>query len=279
MSKNIELLLKELGVQDIEATKTALLSDEENSDIIVSLKKQAQAYSRPFLEAEFIDKSNTERKSYKGKYMKEALLKANKTFGNALTNKEIDDILNDPENEGKNIDVALDTLKERVSDKKGTPEHELQKMLDVANGKLKEYEEKIPQIEKQAEEKAKQAIEQFKLDGVVTKKLLEVLNDKTDNPNKVAELIKGQLSQKALLRLKEDGNIGLYDLANPDTPLKKNETTLENFESLVTGMVDYYGLTKKSAGTERKPIPTTEPEPPQKITSGLGAKMAQVASA
>lgn len=280
MPQNLTTFLTALGVQDIEAVSAALLSDDEQDAHIEAALKQAQTYARPFLESEYSEKAKAERAQYKGKYLKEALLKANKTFGNALTNKEIEDILTDPENEGKNIDVALDALKEKVSTKSGTPEAELQRMLDTANARLSEYESEIPKIKEAAQREAAETIEKFKLDGVVTRKLMEVLAEKTDNPAKVAELIKGQLSGKAMMRLKEDGNIGLYDLANPETPLKKNDTTLQTFEGLVTDTVDYFGLTKKSNGTQRVALPTETTKTETKVgATGLAAKMAQVAAA
>lgn len=279
MPQNLTTFLTALGVQDIDAVSAALLSDDEQDAHIEAALKQAQSYARPFLESEYSEKAKAERAQYKGKYLKEALLKANKTFGNALTNKEIEDILTDPDNEGKNIDVALDALKEKVSTKSGTPEAELQRMLDTANARLSEYESEIPKIKEAAKREAEETIEKFKLDGVVTRKLMEVLAEKTDNPAKVAELIKGQLSGKAMMRLKEDGNIGLYDLANPETPLKKNDTTLQTFEGLVSDTVDYFGLTKKSNGTQRVALPTETTKTETKVgATGLAAKMAQVAA-
>ena len=285
MSANLTALLAALGVQDIDTVAAAILSDSPADEAVQSVLKGAQQYARPFIEGEYNEKMKTERGQWKGKYMKEALLKANKTFGNVLTNKEIDDILNDPANEGQSIDAALNALKEKASDKSGKPEAELQKMLDTANAKIAEYEAKIPEIESAAERKARETIEQFKRDGVVTTELMKVLNDKVDSPAKVAELIKAQLERNAVIRLKDDGSIGLYDPKNPDSPLKKNETTLHTFADLVSETVDYYGLTKKSHGTERKPLPAAgsgapaEPNTPKNGATGLEAKLAQVAAA
>lgn len=280
MSKNLETLLIHFGVEatDIESVKSAILSDSPAEDQINAILKGAQNYAKPFVDSEFQESMKAERATYKGKYLKEALLKANQTFGNALTNKEIDDILNDPENKGKNIDVALLALKEKVSNKNGTPEVELQKMLDVANNKIHELETTIPKIKEEAELSAKQAVEKFKLDGIVTTKLLQVLSDKVDNPAKIAELLKGQLSAKAMLKLKEDGNIGLYDIANPETPLKKNETTLHSFEGLVDDMINDYGLAKKSEGTKKVITPGGGGTQPEIKTGaqGLEAKLAQI---
>lgn len=282
MSANLTAILAALGVQDVDTVAAAILSDSPADEAVQTVLKGAQQYARPFIEGEYNEKMKTERGQWKGKYMKEALLKANKTFGNVLSNKEIEDILNDPANEGQSIDAALNVLKEKVSTKSGTPEAELQRMLDTANARIAEYEAKIPEIESAAERKARETIEQFKRDGVVTTELMKVLNDKVDSPAKVAELIKSQLERSAVIRLKDDGSIGLYDPKNPDSPLKKNETTLQTFESLVADTVDYYGLTKKSHGTERKPLPAAGgggADPTQKVgVSGLGAKMAQVAA-
>jgi hypothetical protein len=280
MSKNIENLLKALGIEDVTELSASLLSDEENPETLDAILKSAQSYSKPFIESELSGKFNEERKSLKGKYLKEGLLKANKAFGGALTNKEIDDVLNDPANDGKTYDVAIELLKTKVSNKLGTSEHELQKMLDTANGKLLEYETKLPELETKYKNEATEAINKFKLDGVITEKLLKVLDGKTSiAPTAVAELIRGQLSNKALLRLKEDGNIGLYDLVNTDTPLKKNDTTLQTFEGLVDDLVENFGLGKKSNGTEHKQAQTGQQQQNDKIqtgATGLAAKLASV---
>lgn len=279
MSKNIENLLKALGIEDVTDLSASLLSDEENQETLDAILKSAQQYSKPFIESELSGKFNDERKSLKGKYLKEGLLKANKAFGGALTNKEIEDVLNDPANDGKTYDVAIELLKTKVSNKLGTSENELQKMLDTANGKISEYESQIPQLEAKYKNEATEAINKFKLDGVVTDKLLKVLDGKTSIPaTAAAELIRGQLSNKALLRLKEDGNIGLYDLANSDTPLKKNDTTLQTFEGLVDDLVNTYGLAKKSNGSETKQATTTQTQTDNIKTgaTGLAAKMASV---
>lgn len=279
MSKNIENLLKALGIEDVTDLSASLLSDEENPETLDAILKSAQQYSKPFIESELSGKFNDERKSLKGKYLKEGLLKANKAFGGALSNKEIEDVLNDPANDGKTYDVAIELLKTKVSNKLGTTESELQSMLDKANGKISEYETQIPQLEAKYKNEANEAINKFKLDGVVTDKLLKVLDGKTSIPaTAAAELIRGQLSNKALLRLKEDGNIGLYDLANSDTPLKKNDTTLQTFEGLVDDLVNTYGLAKKSNGSETKQATTTQTQTDNIKTgaTGLAAKMASV---
>lgn len=279
MSKNIENLLKALGIEDVTDLSASLLSDEENPETLDAILKSAQQYSKPFIESELSGKFNDERKSLKGKYLKEGLLKANKAFGGALSNKEIEDVLNDPANDGKTYDVAIELLKTKVSNKLGTTESELQSMLDKANGKISEYETQIPQLEAKYKNEATESINKFKLDGVVTDKLLKVLEGKTSIPaTAAAELIRGQLSNKALLRLKEDGNIGLYDLANSDTPLKKNDTTLQTFEGLVDDLVNTYGLAKKSNGSETKQATTTQTQTDNIKTgaTGLAAKMASV---
>lgn len=284
MSKNLDNLLILFGVEatEVETIKQALLSDNDAEEAIQSVLLGAQKYAKPFIDGEYQEQIKKERGTYKGKYLKEALLKANQVFGNALTNKEIEDILNDPSNQGKNIDVALEALKTKVSSKAHTPEAELQRMLDLANNKIQDLETSIPKIKEEAELNAKQAIDKFKIDGVVTSKLLQVLNEKVDNPTKIAELLKGQLSSKALIKLKEDGNIALYDIANPDTPLKKNETTLHSFEGLVSDMVNDFGLAKKSNGTNRVPLDENQTNVQKEIktgASGLEAKLAQLASA
>lgn len=282
MSKNLESLLKNLGVENVEEIKTILLSEEDNSQAVSDILKAAQGYARPFIEGELTDKFKTERGQLKGKYMKETLNMANKVFGNALTNKEIEDVLNDPENSGKTIDKALELLKEKVSTKTGASETDLQKMLEAANAKIDEYEKAIPEITSKAQKEAQDAINKFKLDGVLSTKLISILDGKTAMPaSKAAELIRGQLSSRALLQLKEDGNIGLYKLGSEGEHLKKNDTTLHTIESLVEDIVSEFELAKKSGGTEVKPLPSggQTPEAPkgkQPASAGLAAKMEQI---
>lgn len=283
MSKNLESLLKNLGVENIEEMKTILLSDEDKPEAVTDILKAAQGYARPFVEGELNERFKTERGQLKGKYMKETLNMANKVFGNALTNKEIEDVLNDPENSGKTIDKALELLKEKVSTKTGASESDLQKMLETANAKIDEYEKAIPEITSKAQKEAQEAINKFKLDGILSNKLIQILDGKTAmSATKAAELIRGQLSQRALLQLKEDGNIALFKLGSEGEHLKKNDTTLHTIESLVDDIVNEFELAKKSGGTETKPLPgggtqPTEPTGGKKPASaGLAAKMEQI---
>jgi len=155
----------------------------------------------------------------------------------------------------------------------------LQKMLDTANAKIQEYETTIPKLETKYKTEAEKTIAQFKLDGVVNSKLLAILDGKTAMPaNKAAELIRGQISARAQLRLKEDGNLALYKLGTEDEHLKKNDTTLYTFEALVDDVVNEYGIAKKSGGTEVKKVEgaqsqqNTEKKP---ASFGLEAKLAQ----
>ena len=280
MSKKLEQLLESLGVNDAENVVTQLLADDDNIEVIDTVLKASQSYAKPFIESELSGKFNDERKSLKGKYLKEALLKANKAFGTPLTNKEVEDVLNNPENEGKTYDVAIELLKEKASKKSGSSESDLQNMLDIANGKISEYEAKIPELETKYKTEYEQAINKFKLDGIVTDKLLKVLDGKTSIPiQKAADLLMGQLSKKAELRLKEDGNIALWDVVKNEN-LKKTDTTLQTFEGLVGDLVEEFGLAKKSEGTERKPMPTgTQTQTQTTGATGLAAKFAQVAGA
>jgi len=256
MSKKLENLLKSLGVVNVDETIAQLNSEEDTPNLVPDILKAAQTYARPFVESELKDGFNKERGALKGKYLKEALNKANKLFGTPLTNKEIDDVLNDPENEGQTFDKAMELLKEKVTSKTGASETELQKMLDTANAKLSEYEKQIPELETKYKSEAEKTIAQFKLDGVVNTKLLQILEGKTTmSAAKAAELIRGQITSRAALRLKEDGNIGLYKLGTDDEPLKKNETTLYSFDALVDDVVNEFDLAKKSNGTEKKTPP------------------------
>jgi len=251
MSNKIKELLKSLGVENVDETLSELLNDEsENETIVSDVLKTAQTYAKPFLETEFNEKFNSERTSLKGKYFKDALLKANKTFGNKLTNKEIEDILSNPDNAGKTIDVALEVLKEKVSEKTGVSESQLQSMLDSANAKIQEFEAQIPTLETKYKDQYEKELNKFKVDGVVSNKLLKILEGKTTIPvDKAIKIIRNELSEKAILKLKEDGNLALYDVVNNDKYLYKNDTTLQDFEGLVMNIVEDLGMTKQSNGT------------------------------
>lgn len=278
MSKKLEQLLESLGVTDTENVIKSLLAEDDNNEVIDTILTASQSYAKPFLETEFNEKFKTERGQLKGKYLKEALLKANKTFGSPLTNKEVEDVLNNPENEGRTYDVAIELLKEKASKKGGATETELQAMLDLANNKIGEYEAQIPELETKYKKEAEDAINKFKLDGVVTTQLLKVLDGKTSIPAaKAAELLMGKLSQKAKLQLKADGNIELLDVVD-GTLLKKNGTSIQTFEGVVNELLDEYGLVKKSEGTERKTIEQNQQQKTQPAigATGLAAKMAQV---
>lgn len=278
MSKKLVQLLESLGVDDTENVVKSLLAEDDNNDVIDTILTASQSYAKPFLETEFNDKFKVERGQLKGKYLKEALLKANKTFGSPLTNKDIEDVLNDPSNDGKTYDVAIELLKEKASKKVGATETELQSMLDLANEKINGYETQIPELETKYKKEAEDAINKFKLDGVVTTQLLKVLDGKTSIPAaKAAELLMGKLSQKAKLQLKEDGNLELLDIVD-GTLLKKDGTKIQTFEGVVNELLDEYGLVKKSEGTDRKPIDTPDNKNtiPAIGATGLAAKMAQV---
>lgn len=282
MSKKLENLLKSLGIVNVQETIEQLNSEEDTPNLIPDILKSAQTYARPFVETELKDGFNTERKSLKGKYLKEALTKANKLFGTPLSNKEIEEVLNDPENEGQTFDKGIELLKEKVTTKTGASETELQKMLDTANAKLSDYEKQIPELETKYKTEAEKTIAQFKLDGVVSKKLVEILAGKTSmNASKAAELIRGKISEKAALKLREDGNIALFKLGTEDEPLKKNDTTLYSFDALVDDLVKEYELPeKKSEGTQRKGgADPKDPPPPSRtapVSGGLANAMANV---
>ena len=278
MSKNIEQLLNSLGITDTNLVE-AILSETESPESVDKALKAAQSYAKPFIESEFNTKLDSERKTWKGKYFQTAARDANKEFGNKLTNAEMEEIISDPANEGNTYQAVIKAIKSKTTNSGDNVE--LQKMLDLANGKLADFERQIPEIETKYKTQYQNEINQFKIDGVVSRKLIEILTGKTAmDPTKAAELLKGQLSKRALLKLKDDGNIGLYDLVNNDSPLKKNETTLETFEGLVEGLVSDYGLAAKSKGTEQKDYGNNNNNQQHNNTqpTGLAAKLAAVTS-
>lgn len=276
MSKNIEQLLNSLGITDTNLVE-AILSETESPESVDKALKAAQSYAKPFIESEFNTKLDSERKTWKGKYFQTAARDANKEFGNKLTNAEMDEIISDPANEGNTYQAVIKAIKTKTTNSGDNAE--LQKMLDLANGKLADFERQIPEIETKYKTQYQNEINQFKIDGVVSRKLIEILTGKTAmDPSKAADLLKGQLSKRALLKLKDDGNIGLYDLVNNDSPLKKNETTLETFEGLVEGLVSDYGLAAKSKGTEQKDYGNNNNNQQNNNNqpTGLAAKLAAV---
>jgi len=273
MSKNLETLIKSLGIEDAELI-SVLKSDEDNADAIQRMLKAAQSYSRPFIESELTAKFGEERKTLKGKYFKEGLSKVNKIFGSKLTNKEVEDIMNDPENEGKTFDAVVESIRERVSEKTGTSETELQKMLDAANNKLSEAEQRIVD----AETKHKQAFDEYvrtgKLTAKLEAKLVSVLQGITSmKPEKAAALLKDPLMKKALLKLNDNDEIDLFDPAKPETRLRKSDTEFKTLDSVIQELAEEYELPKAASGGASGGVtpPATPPPPTHEAPALTGA--------
>lgn len=288
MSKKLKKLLEKLNVENVDEVITAINAEDDSEEIIETLLTKAQSYSKPFLKAEFKAEFDTERKALKGKYFQDAARKANKEFGNVLTNKEIEDIISDPENEGSTYDAVIKAVKEKVSSKTGQSDSELQKMLDAANGKTSELEAKMSEMAAKFEKDLANGISAVKLKGVLAKKLIEILPKYTNlNPVKAAELIAGKISEKAHLSLKGEDDISLHDVLNNELPLKKNETTLQTFEGLVSDTVKEFDLpvAKSAEGTKRNENNNnndnndTKAPPALKTAKGLEAAFAATAVA
>lgn len=248
MSKNLESLLKTLGIED-DTIIDVLKSDEENSEAIQKMLKAAQSYSRPFIEGELSAKFGEERKTLKGKYFKEGLGKVNKIFGNELTNKEVEDIMNDPENEGKTFDAVVTVIRDKVSQKTGVSETELQKMLNAANGKLSDAEKKLTEQEAKFKQEFDDYVKTGKLTAKLEAKLVSVLQGITSmKPEKAAALLKEPLMKKALLKLNADDEIDLFDPTSPETRLRKSDTEFKTLDAVITELAEEYELPKAASG-------------------------------
>jgi hypothetical protein len=252
MSKKLINLLQKLGVEDAENVANGMLSDDDNLEVLDTVLKASHSYSKPFLEAEFNGKLNEERKTWKGKYFKDAAQKANKTLGNKLTSSEIDAIMSDPANEGKTFDAVIDAIREKVSQKTGTNESELQSMLDSANGKIGEYEQKLIDQERKHKEDFDNYVKTGKLTTALKTKLVTILKAHTSlNAEKAAELLLDPVMKKALVKLNDKDGLELFDPANPDSRLRKSDTAFMELDDVVKGLADEYDLPKiKSPGAE-----------------------------
>jgi hypothetical protein len=249
MSANLKELLKSLNVEDQDAIYAALTSETPNTDAVKIVLKASQTYAKPFIETELSTKFGEERKTLKGKYFKDAAQKVNKIFGNKLTNKELEDVMGDPENEGKTFDAVAEAIKTKVSEKTGTGEAELQKMLDLANGKISEYEQKLIDTETKHKADFENFVQTGKLTTSLKKELVKIMTKVTSmDAEAAAELIMTPLGQKALIKLNDKEGIDLFDLSNPESKLKKSDTEFQTLEGLATDLAKQYKLPEAQSG-------------------------------
>jgi len=273
MSKKIKQLLQTLGVENVDETFDALLIDDDNNEVIETVLGSAQTYARPFLESEFNTKEAEARKGYKGKYMREAFNIANKEFGNVLTSKEIDDVLLNPANKDKSTSALFALLKTKAVNKDTTPAAEIEQMLNNANQRIQDLETEKNSLEENYKTKLTSEINKYKLDGKLSAELIRILDGKTTIPAaKAAEFVKSQLSQRAILKLRDDQNIDLFEIENEEAPLKKSPTQLYKLDEIVMDITNEYGLVQKSHGSDQIPSGDPKPNTPPKL-SGLAAKM------
>lgn len=243
MSKKLKAYLTKLGIENIDEVITAINAEDDNEEIIDKLLASSQSYAKPFLKSELGAEFANERKTLKGKYFKEAAQKANKEFGSVLTNKEIDDIISDPENEGSTYDAVIKAVKEKVSDKTGKSDSELQKMLDASNNENATLKTTLAEKDEAHKKELTDTIGKIKLDSVLNKKLAEILPKFTSmNPVKAAELIIDKIGKRAFMKLGEGDTISLHDVSDPEKPLKKSETQLQTFEGLIGDLAKDYEL-------------------------------------
>ena len=273
MSKKIKQLLHTLGVENVDETFDALMVEDDNNEVIETVLGSAQTYARPFLESEFNTKEAEARKGYKGKYMREAFNIANKEFGNVLTSKEIDDVLLNPANKDKSTSALFALLKTKAVNKDTTPAAEIEQMLNNANQRIQDLETEKNSLEENYKTKLTSEINKYKLDGKLSAELIRILDGKTTIPAaKAAEFVKSQLSQRAILKLRDDQNIDLFEIENEEAPLKKSPTQLYKLDEIVMDITNEYGLVQKSHGSDQIPGGDPKPNTPPKL-SGLAAKM------
>lgn len=274
MSANLKELLSKLGIKDEDgAIYEALTSETPNSDAVQSILKASQDYSKPFLEADFSTKLDTERKTWKGKYFQDAARQANKEFGSKLTNKEIEDIIADPANEGQTYQSVISAIKAKTTSTSDTAE--LQKMLDIANGQIGEYENKLQEAEKKHKEEFDNYVRTGKMTAALEAKLTSILQGITSmTPAKAAALLKDPLAKKALIKLNDAGELELYDPASPVHKLKKSDTEFQTLEGIVKDLAAEYELpTAESKGVTKVSEPAQQTDHTKQIyqTSALGA--------
>lgn len=247
MSKNLKALLTALNVENPDELIDSLTGEEETPAIVQSLLKKAQEYARPFVEAELNENFNGERKTLKGKYFKDAIQKVNRKFGSKLTNSEIDRIMSLPENEGKTFDAVIDEIYSKNTDS-GT-EAELKKMLDTANGKLSDYEQKMLDMEAKHKADFDNYVKTGKLTATLKGKLVKILQARTSmNAEKAAELLQEPLMKRALVKLNDSDEIDLFDPSKPDSRLRRSETEFETLDGVVSKLADEYELPKIASG-------------------------------
>lgn len=278
MSKKLKAFLTKLGIENIDEVITSINADDDKEEIIDTLLTKSQGYAKPFLEAEFNAKLKEERGASKGKGMKEALNIANEEFGNVLTNKEIEDVMKDPANEGKTVTMAMRLLKQKVTEKTGKSDTELQKMLDLANGKVGEYETKIAEMQTKFEKDLASGISAVKLKAVLNDKLISILPKYTNMPPaKAAKLISNAMYEKAHIALKGEDDISLHDVTDNAIPLKKNATELHTLESYVADIAKEYELpvaTSPNGGGKKDAIPSKEKDENKREVIGTASGLA-----
>jgi len=281
MSKKLKALLENFGVENIDEVYDALMDDEtDNQEVLDSVLSGAQKYARPFIESELSANFSDERKSHKGKYMKEAVLIANKTFGGVLTNSEIEKILSAPENKDKTIDAVFNALKEKAISKADTPADvaEIKNMLELSNKKYSELEDKYNNLDTTLKSQYEKDLNDHKLNGVLGSELVRALEGKTSiSATKAAKIIEKELKDRAILRLGQDGKINLFDKSNENSPLKKSDTQVYGFDSLVEDIANDFELIQKSNGGAKFGANGGAPkDEPKKELTGLAAKMAAI---
>ena len=281
MSKKLKALLENFGVENIDEVYDALMDDEtDNQEVLDSVLSGAQKYARPFIESELSANFSDERKSHKGKYMKEAVLIANKTFGGVLTNSEIEKILSAPENKDKTIDAVFNALKEKAISKADTPADvaEIKNMLELSNKKYSELEDKYNNLDTTLKSQYEKDLNDHKLNGVLGSELVRALEGKTSiSATKAAKIIEKELKDRAILRLGQDGKINLFDKSNENSPLKKSDTQVYGFDSLVEDIANDFELIQKSnEGAKFGANGGAPKDEPKKELTGLAAKMAAI---
>lgn len=279
MSKKLKVLLENFGVENIDEVYDQLMDDDMDSqEVLDSVLSGAQKYARPFIESELNASFSEERKSHKGKYMKEAVLLANKEFGSMLTNSEIEKVMSDPANKDKTINAVFKLLKDKALSKDGNEPNEIKNMLDLANEKIQALEQERDSIEGKYKSQYEADLSQYKLDGVLGNELVRALEGKTSiSATKAAKIIEKELKDKAILKLGQDGKINLFDKSNENSPLKKSDTQVYSFDAFVEDIANDFELIQKSnGGAKFGGNGSDTKQDPKKELSGLAARMAAI---
>lgn len=269
MAKNLEKLLKAIGIKDeeVENAVALLTSDETNEDsdnLHETILKATHAYADPFLKPKYKEEFDKERETLKGKYFQDAARQLNKAHENRLSEKEFKEAFE----EGGYMTV-VEKLQEIQEPGDPVNESEVKKALAKANARLEEMEEEHNKAIEAEKKRADSTINEFKTEARSIEELTALLKKKTNKPadKHARALFKMYNGSRALLRTNEDGEIEVMDPKSPENPLKAkgSDTKFVTLEMLADEYVEEFDLKAKAPPQPDPNNPNpADPEPPKK---------------